>query len=97
MDGNQILSYCKSRNKIYTSYILELEEVLSVDNKKELFNQKIENLLKDVFDDERFIMELEVSTDKLSKPVMDIVYGVRKCYNNTMKFYESFKLLYNLQ
>ena len=94
MDGNQILSYCRSRNKIYTNYILELEEVLSVDNKQELFNQKIENLMKDIFDDERFIFELESSDNKLSKPVMDIIYGIRKSYANTMKFYESFKILH---
>ena len=96
MDGMQIISYSKSRNKVYTNYILELEEVFSVENSKDFFNDKVQNRIKDIIDDERFIFELESSNEKLSKPVMEIVYDIRKSYKNALSFYESFKNLNNL-
>lgn len=89
METEELINYCKSRKKAYTFYMSSLKDVKT----KSEFNNLVDELFSDIFDDENLIFE---ETNKpCAKPVYELLISVRHSYNVVLDLFEKYCVLHD--
>ena len=91
MSNDELMNYCKNRIKTYTFHKLNLKDVQT----KEQFNDCVNELLSDINDDNKLLMDIERSGEPVPKPIAQSFAGLTAYSDNVMEFYCKYKTLMN--
>lgn len=89
MSNEELMGYAKDRIKTYTFHKLNVFDA----NTKEKFEKCVTELLSDIHDDTKMLMNIEKNGNAVPKPVVQQFVGLSSFYDNVLEFYCRYKTL----